>query len=645
MRLNCLLLLLASCTLPLSLEAASAAERIPVEAFAAPPDVAQVSLSPDGNRVALLQRVAVDGLYGQAIRLIDLDLMDSQVLTYAKAEDFVINWIRWANSDYLLVSARFPAVRYGTPTTETRMLSLNVANREMRSVLTKSFLRRQDRIPQYQDQIIDLLPSDKEHILLAGRFQSAPGSKVIKVNITNGKVRPQTRQHHNVEDWVTDRQERVRISVEREDTEIRVQHRAVDSKAWTTLWKFEQFGDDVVWPLGFDKDPDILYVNAYREGLKAIFKVDIADPKLPMELVFSHPDYDAVGRLIYSKLTGDVIGIRHSVGSGITFWDKKYERLKESIDATLPDTKNIIYGLSDDENRYVVLATSDTNPGMFFIGDRDEHQIGRLARRYESLKPEMLAEKQRISYEARDGLEIKGYLTRPNGSVEGEPLPAIIFPHGGPISRTGSGFDYWTQFFASRGYVVLQMNFRGSSGHGFDFMASGLQGWGLEMQNDVEDGTRWLIGEGIADPDKVCVVGGSYGGYAALMEAARNPELYDCAVSFAGVTDVAYLVRSYRNFTNYEVVKQQIGDDFGELRERSPLALADEINIPVLLGHGTEDRRVRVRHSQKMHRALEKRGKDVSYLEFDGGDHFLSNEQHRLQFFKAMEAFLEANLN
>ena len=251
-----------------------------------------------------------------------------------------------------------------------------------------------------------------------------------------------------------------------------------------------------------------------------------------------------------------------------------------------------------------------------------------------------MAEKQAVNYEARDGLAIEGYLTLPRDAGEG-PLPAIIFPHGGPISYDGSGFDYWTQYFASRGYAVLQMNLRGSAGDGYDFMASGLKSWGLEMQNDVEDGTRWLIEEGIADPDRICVVGASYGGYAALMEASRNPDLYQCAVSFAGVTDVAELVTSHKRYGNYDAVREQAGSGFSELRERSPLHNAETIDIPVLLVHGTRDRNVRVRHSQKMAKELEKEGKDVAYLELEDGDHYLSMQENRIAFFRAMDAFLQ----
>jgi len=189
------------------------------------------------------------------------------------------------------------------------------------------------------------------------------------------------------------------------------------------------------------------------------------------------------------------------------------------------------------------------------------------------------------------------------------------------------------------------MNFRGSSGYGYSFIQSGLKSWGLDMQNDVEDGTRWLIDQGIADPERICVVGASYGGYAALMEAARNSDLYQCAVSFAGVTDIPYLVRSSRRYLNYDVVKEQIGSDFRDLKTRSPVNLAEEIDIPVLLVHGTKDRSVRVEHSRRMRSALNRRDKAFTYIEQKDGDHFLSNEVHRLELFEAMDAFLEKHLS
>jgi len=621
----------------------SGEEPLPVEAFASLPSMSQVRLSPNGENLVSLVKIDIEELQGTAVRIFNMSTKKAGTLTYAEAGKFVINWIRWASDKYLLVSARYPAIRNGTPTTETRLLSINIETQEIRGVLTDRFLRKQEYIPQFQDQVVDILPDDEEYILLGGRFQRTFSSQVISVSLKNGKTKRVMREKDNIIDWTADRQHRVRIASWRDDTSYMILHMDPESRDWSVLWRFEAFSEDQVWPLSFDKDPNVLYVTAYHQGRRAVFKVDLSDPELAKELVFADPDYDAGGSLIYSKLSGEVIGIRYSTDGGYTFWDSEYQQLQESVDAALPGTTNFIYSLSDDERYYVALATSDTNPGTFYIGARDENRLLRIADRNPTLPADRMSEVEAISYEARDGLEIEGFLTLPTEQAEG-PFPAIIFPHGGPISSDGGGFDYWTQYFASRGYAVLQMNFRGSSGYGYDFMKSGLQAWGLEMQNDVEDGTRWLIEEGVADPERICVVGASYGGYAALMEAARNPDLYKCAVSFAGVTDVAYLVSSSRHYSNFEIVREQVGSDYSELRKRSPLHIAEDINIPVLLAHGTKDRSVRIQHSKRMNRELQKQGKEVTYLELEDGDHYLSIQEHRIQFFKAMDAFLQSHL-
>jgi dipeptidyl aminopeptidase/acylaminoacyl peptidase len=639
--------MIRSLLLPLVLAHLSASvladKPLPVEAFANLPSVTQVRLSPNGENVASLVKIDREDAQGTLLQVFNLPKREVTNVAFARTGDRFINWIRWASDERLLVSSRFPALRRGTPTTETRLQSIDVETREVRDVLLPSFVGKQRYRPQYQDRIVDILPNDKDHILLASKFEKSSSSGVIQVNLKTGRTKRVMRDKVNVVEWVTDRQHRVRIALWHDETTYKVLHKEADGPRWYTLWEFEAFSESQVWPMSFDKDPDYLYVSAYHEGRLAVFKVHLSDPELQKELVFSDPDYDAQGSLIYSRLTGEIVGIKYSSDGGFTFWANEYQLLQDSVDTALPKTTNFLYSLSDNERQYVALATSDTNPGTYYIADRDEHQLRAFAHRYPSLPIEQMSEVQTISYEARDGLAIEGFLTVPKTQGT-SPYPAIIFPHGGPISLDEGGFNYWTQYFASRGYAVLQMNFRGSSGYGYDFMKSGLQAWGLEMQNDVEDGTRWLIEEGIADPERICVVGASYGGYAALMEAARNSELYKCAVSFAGVTDVAYLVSSSRHYTNFEIVKEQIGSDYSELRQRSPLHIAEEINIPVLLAHGTEDRSVRIRHSEKMHRELEKQGKDVTYLELEDGDHHLSNQEHRVQFFKAMDAFLRLHL-
>nr|WP_254915808.1 S9 family peptidase [Shewanella sp. Shew256] len=545
----------------------------------------------------------------------------------------------------MLISAKFPANRYGTPTTETRLVKYDLTTRKTTSVLARSVIDRLSWIPQHQGQIIDMMPDDPDNILLSldGMGEEVGEDSVLRVNLSQGKSAFIQNSKRKIIGWITDRQHKVRISIYNDDTEYRIYEQPEQKTEPRLLWTFKAFSDESVWPLGFDADPNILFVRAYHQGFEAIFKVNLTDPKLTKELVYANKDTDVEGNLIYSELKKKVIGISEGDGEEYTFWDPEYAGLQNGLKAVLPNAHNYITQFSADERRYIVYSTSSTQPGTYYFGDRDEKALFPIADRYSQLSSEQLADTQYLSYEARDKLKIDAYLTVPKG-LEAKQLPTIIFPHGGPISYDSNDFDYWAQFFANRGYAVFRMNFRGSAGYGYEFMKAGLKSWGLEMQNDVEDGTRYLINQGISDPQRICIVGASYGGYAALMGAAMTPDLYRCAVSVAGVTDVAYLVKSSRRFTNYEVVKEQIGDDFSALYERSPVSKADKIRIPVLLLHGDKDRVVKVQHSREMFDELKSRKKNVEYIELENGDHYLSNNDHRLTTFKALDKFLADNL-
>nr|WP_244096584.1 S9 family peptidase [Shewanella sp. ANA-3] len=524
-------------------------------------------------------------------------------------------------------------------------MKYDLTTRKTTSVLARSVIDRLSWIPQHQGQIIDMMPDDPDNILLSldGMGEEVGEDSVMRVNLSQGKSAFIQNSKRKIIGWITDRQHKVRISIYNDDTEYRIYEQPEQKTEPRLLWTFKAFSDESVWPLGFDADPNILFVRAYHQGFEAIFKVNLTDPKLTKELVYANEDTDVEGNLIYSELKKKVIGISEGDGEEYTFWDPEYAGLQNGLKAVLPNAHNYITQFSADERRYIVYSTSSTQPGTYYFGDRDEKALFPIADRYSQLSSEQLADTHYLSYEARDKLKIDAYLTVPKG-LEAKQLPTIIFPHGGPISYDSNDFDYWAQFFANRGYAVFRMNFRGSAGYGYEFMKAGLKSWGLEMQNDVEDGTRYLINQGISDPQRICIVGASYGGYAALMGAAMTPDLYRCAVSVAGVTDVAYLVKSSRRFTNYEVVKEQIGDDFSALYERSPVSKADKITIPVLLLHGDKDRVVKVQHSREMFDELKSRKKNVEYIELENGDHYLSNNDHRLTTFKALDKFLADNL-
>ncbi|KMT66108.1 peptidase S9 [Catenovulum maritimum] len=612
---------------------------IPTKAFASKPDVSKILLSPDGKHIAMLLKAEQGDVKATVLQSVNLQNFESSFLTYAENKKYVMTDIAWLDNENIIVDVKYPASRRGTPVDEYRVVKINIFEKKLKSVIPKSTLSRLDYVPNVLSNVLSIVPEDPNYIIMqiSGHMHTGEPS-VVQIPLTDkARTRFLERAETNIFHWKLDQQRNVRIGIYRDKTHYKILERKNKDEEFRTLWKFEAFSAETVWPLGFDLDPNILYVQALHKGKDAIYKVDLTDKDLKLNLVYAKEDYDVSGYLTRSNKTGEVIG------AGGYIWDKARVRFEKAIDKALPDNDNYLVSFSQDENKYITLSTSDTEAGVYLVGDRKAKTMDIVAYRYSDLKPELMAAKEKISYKARDGLTIEGYLTLPQAS-SGKNLPTLIFPHGGPISYDNDGFDYWTQFFANRGYAVLQMNFRGSAGYGFQFMQQGLRAWGQAMQDDVEDGTKWIIEQGVANPDKVCIVGASYGGYAALMGTVKTPDLYKCAVSFAGVSDIEALVKAHRNFVNYEIVKKQIGDDYSKLWEHSPLKHAEKIKVPVLLIHGTKDRVVRVDQSEDMFDELDDLDKDVEYIELDGGDHYLSNADHRLTTFKAMEKFLAKQL-
>ena len=621
---------------------AADATELPVQAFASAPTIDMLKLSPDGSRLSMIQTLDTDKQQLVLLKVVDIDTGENKFLLKADSRELTILSVVWANNRQLLMKAAYASHRYGTPVTETRLVVIDADTGKNNSVVRGQLERKLVRTPQFQSNIVSLIPEDEHHILLAlDGFTYGVGTSVVKINLKSGFAEIVANSRENLIDWVADRQHNPRIAIFRDDLRYQIKEKIADSHEFRELWQFDALSEDAIWPIGFDADPQLLYVSAYHEGRKAIFRVNLAQQQLKLELVKADANYDVAADVTYSWQENKIIAIANE------YVDAKYLKFQQALDNALPDADNYIVSMSHDQNRYIVLSSSQTHAGAYLLGDRKEKSLDYLLPKFGQLTPELMVAKQKINYQARDGLNIEGYLTTPLGYQQGETassLPTIIFPHGGPISFDDDGFDYWTQFFANRGFAVLQMNFRGSHGYGFDFMQMGLQGWGLQMQDDVEDGTRWLINKGIADPKRICIVGASYGGYAALMGVVKTPDLYQCAVSFAGVTDVEALVKSHRRYTNYEVVKKQLGDDFDLLEQRSPVNHVDKIQVPVLLVHGTKDRSVPVKQSVAMYKALKSENKDVQYIELEDGDHYLSTNSHRLQTFQAMDSFLKQHL-
>jgi dipeptidyl aminopeptidase/acylaminoacyl peptidase len=335
---------------------------------------------------------------------------------------------------------------------------------------------------------------------------------------------------------------------------------------------------------------------------------------------------------------------RHQV-----FFDKEREELQKKLEAKLPKGQEIVVnGISRDETRVIVRVYSDRTMGSVWFYDRTKDQIQKLADLGDWLKADEMAEMKPIKYQSRDGKTIHGYLTLPIG-VEAKNLPVVINPHGGPWARDRWGFNPQVQFLANRGYAVLQMNFRGSTGYGREFWTASFKQWGLTMQHDITDGVNWLIKEGIANPKKIGIYGASYGGYATLAGLAFTPDVYACGVDYVGVSNIFTLLETMPAYWELgrKMMYEMIGNPETEkelLTAASPLFHADKIKSPLFVAQGANDPRVKQAESDQIVEALKKRGIDVPYMVKDNEGHGFHNEENKFDFYAAMEEFLAKHL-
>ncbi len=623
-----------------------------IEYFANLPDVRSVSLSKNGKKISSVIRFDVAETNGTAVQVTNLETGKTKIVLFSDNSKYFIGSVYWKDDVTLLVHTWYPADRdtwigfaqVRRDTRETRLLIINTETDEVVSPFKKSFLKRYTVLPSGLDDIVDTLPDEPNHILMSIPGVGKGYPTVKKINIKNRRNKAVQDPETKIFYWGTDQQNRIRSAYRRDDEMVYNRVKDINTGKWLELWPFEIFSEDETQVIGFDYDPNIIYIEAYHNGYKAIFKVDLRDKELKRTLAYSDPNYDVNGYLIYGRKTKRVLGIGAGAEGGTQFIVPDFQKLQQGINKALPDKRNAIYSITNDENKFLVYSSGPTESGTYYLGTRKPMKLKAIAYRYKNLPPEVLGTVEKVEYKARDGLDIEAYLTLPKNSKR-KNLPAIMFPHGGPIARDSNVFDYWAQFFASRGYAVLQMNFRGSAGQGFEFRNSGLKKWGKEMQDDVEDGALELIKRGIADPERICIAGASYGGYAALMGVVKTPDRYKCAISVNGVSNVRKLVLDNRYFwASYNVIDEQIGKNAKELKQISPVNYADKIKAPVLLIHGELDRQVEIEHSYQMRDALTKAKKDVTFIEQAGEDHYLSREDMRIQAFTAMADFLEKHL-
>lgn len=629
---------------------------LPQEAYAAPPAKAfgelpvayDADISPDGKHLAMI--VNRGGQYFVTTR--EARASAGSPAGVSLGQSATPNYVKWVNDDRYFVSFTKTEESDGIPYSVGYIYTHDVKENKGRILLTPKFFR------QFNNVIVNWLDDDPDHVLMSyvDVDRSAAGSNlkkaskadwpgVYKVKVKNGKGKLVERSQEYITRWLTDPSGNPIIGVGKIDGAAKMVVKDVATDRWTT---------DGSYP-GLDADTPIFSI--LKGGTRAVigdyngrdtlglYIYDLAQ-RQRVKSLFHNDDYDASG-VVISRDGETIIGAQFVAEQEETELLGEYGTLLDRMRAKYVGFSVDYVDQTEDGDTILFMLSAPYEPGGLFkytVGDAEPTMV---ERRYSGLVSPDMGDVITVNYTARDGQKIPAFVTLPptiKSSAQLKNIPFIVLPHGGPYGRDEKRFDYFAQFFATRGYGVMQMNFRGSAGYGKSFKEAGRDNW-LVMQEDVEDATRYLLRKGYADPKRTCIAGWSYGGYAALMGAAKDTEgLYDCVISMAGLTDIDDAKKDLKDYVGGRAAARTFfGEGLSSSKARkanSPVDVAGQIKVPVFLAHGDLDQNVRFTQFERMQRALDKAGADATYLAFQNEDHYLSNQKNREAFFEGVDAFL-----
>lgn len=624
-------------------------------AFGARQGILNMSLSPNGKAVAYV--VATAG-GGSAVFTLDLaEGSKERGATVATGKPQRIDSCHWVSSERLvcLVYGVVPSKLGLLPF--TRIVALDRSGGNMQ-LLSNKDAEYSHGVQLYGGSILDWLPDQDGAVLMSRQYLADDhiGSHVGSTREGLGVDLLDTRTLsvkiveepfiHNVS-YISDGRGTIRIvgrklkpnPGDQDSGVVSYQYRKRGSRDWLALGEANQFMGTGFEPLAIDHDLDIAYGRKKKDGRWAIYSVAL-DGSLAENLVYARPDVDVTGLFSIGR-RNRVVGVSYEIDTAHTvYFDPDINKMMSSLSRALPNQPNLrLVDSSIDEQVLLLFAGSDDDPGLYYVFDRASKRLRTIFVARDQLEGVKLAKVRPVSYPATDGTMIPGYLTLPPGREDSKALPAIVLPHGGPSARDHWGFDWLSQYFAARGFAVLQPNFRGSTGYGDAWLrGKGFTSWRTAI-GDVLDAGHWLVAQGIADPAKLSVVGWSYGGYAALQSAVTEPGLFKAVVAIAPVTDLESMMEENRYAYDYDLLRQELGDG-PHVREASPARNADKITVPVLMFHGALDRNVAIQQSHMMAERLTKAGVKNELVTWDELDHYLDNSDARTQMLRKADQFL-----
>jgi len=610
--------------------AAAPAKRYDVRDFFRNPERSRFTLSPDGKMLAFL--APYEGRRNLFVQPVD-GSAPPHAITRETARD--LRGFFWKGSDRILFAKDFGGDE-----------NFHVVAAPINGKADGSDVRDLTPYEGVRASIVDDLKDDPQHVLIQHNKRDRKVFDVYRVDVNTGAETLIAQNPGNIDGWLTDHHGRLRAAVATDGVNSSLLYRDDESQPFRTLLTTD-FRESVS-PQFFTFDDKKLYVVSNRGRDKAA--AFIFDPATAKEesLVFESKDVDVEG-LSYSRKRKVLVSAGYVTAKPEIHWfDPVFKAAYDDVVKQLPGYEIDLQGATDDESRVIVAAYNDRTQGARYVYDLASKKLTKLGEITPWLAEADMAPMKPITYTSRDGLTINGYLTLPVG-VEPKNLPVVVNPHGGPWARDVWGYNPEVQFLANRGYAVLQMNFRGSTGYGRKFWEASFKQWGGSMQNDVTDGVQWLVKQGIADPKRIAIYGGSYGGYATLAGITFTPDLYAAAVDYVGVANLFTFMNTIPPYWEQwrKQMYEMVGDpekDKDLMRARSPVFHVDQIKTPLFVAQGARDPRVNKAESDQIVEALKKRGVEVEYMVKDNEGHGFHNEENRFAFYGAMETFLAKHL-
>lgn len=636
---------------------------LPVAAFFAKPVLDSASLSPDGASLAFVE-VGRGKDDPEILSVEDLKTQEVKRVLNLNIKGLSVDWILWKNNNRLVLGLTQLDIKREGDKPNGDIVSwrygsfLMAMDRDGKNIV--QFLKGGFWNPHRADSasLLDKLKNDPDHILSSAP-DSSGNTAAWKVDIHTGEAVLVEPGRRDVDGWRTDSTGAVVVRYRSEPWAAYIEGRPAGAKDWTQIVKlkekdFKAIEDFEI--LGAAESPSQFYVAVKpkdkSEGETRRLRIyDLATQKLS-EPIWPALKYD-FANIVYDGDTSHLAGVCYIADTYVCdFTDKVMAANFRGLSKFFSGDRNLnLISHSDDGRWWLLDVSGPDEPSAYYLFDKTNAHISLLGERYVDLPAERLATMQRYAYTARDGVSIPAYLSRPPGAPSG-PLPLIVMPHGGPELRDSFDFDTWAQFMATRGYLVFQPNYRGSSGYGVAYAEAGYHKWGKVMADDITDGVKALIASGQVDPKRICIFGGSYGGYAALYAGATHPELYKCVVSWAGDDDLMAAIRFERDqhgveSETYKYWIKSIGDpgkDAADMKAASPLTYAATYQPPVLLIHGEDDGIVDVNASKTMKNALNRAGHDVKLITYKNEAHRNWVDEDEEAALTEVDKFIEAHI-